>query len=333
MSNAEIVDLAEEAGLVYLDDATPGIRRVRRGRGFSYIGPDGDPVDEESRERARSLTIPPAWTDVWIASNPDSHLLATGFDKAGRKQYVYHPVWEELRDDLKFSRLADFGKKVGKLRRTLDRDLRRNGLPRRRVVALAVAVLDRTLIRVGNRRYANENDSYGLTTLTNDHVEISGHHIHFEFAGKGGAEHQLALRDRRLANLILKCQDLSGQTLFSYENGSGPAAVTSTDINDYLSLVTGSRFTAKDFRTWGASSAVAGQLAISPGDAMETEVLDAIDLAASKLGNTRAVCRSAYVHPEVIEAFSDGRLAEAWKKSRTGLWLDRQESALNRVLH
>jgi DNA topoisomerase I len=220
---------------------------------------------------------------------------------------------------------------VGSLRRTLDKDLRRPGLPRRRVIALAVAVLDRTLIRVGNRQYVNDNDSYGLTTLTNDHVEINGNHIYLEFSGKGGADNELAFRDRRLAGLILRCQELAGQTLFSYENGSGPAAVTSTDINKYLSLVTRSRFTAKDFRTWGATATVAGQLAVAEAGGGDPAVLAAIDHAAEKLGNTRAVCRASYVHPGVVEAYLDGTLTEAWRSSRSGKWLDRQESTLNRV--
>lgn len=332
MSNYELADLAEEAGLIYLDEGTPGISRVRRGSGFSYIDPAGHLVDEESRERARSLTIPPAWKEVWIASDATSHILATGTDNAGRKQYIYHPVWEDLRDEIKFERLVAFGRKVGKLRRTLDRDLRKPGLPRRKVIALAVAVLDRTLIRVGNRKYVNDNDSYGLTTLTSDHVEVSGQHVYFEFSGKGGAEHQLAFEDRRLASLIRKCQDLSGQSLFSYQNGTGPAAITSTDVNDYLSVVTTSHFTAKDFRTWGASATVTGHLAGSKGSDVDSEFLAAIDAAAEKLGNTRAVCRNSYVHPGLATAYTDGRLAEAWSVSRTGKWLDRQESTLNRIL-
>lgn len=332
MSTSELAEIAEDAGLIYLDDMTPGISRIRRGRGFSYEDPAGKLVDDATRDRAQSLSIPPAWKDVWIASDPRSHILATGIDNAGRKQYVYHPMWEDLRDEIKFGRLADFGQKIGQLRRTLDRDLRKPGLPRRRVIALAVAVLDRTLIRVGNRKYLNDNDSYGLTTLTPDHVEVSGRNVYLEFAGKGGAEHELAFEDRRLANLILKCQDLSGQTLFSYENGTGPAAITSTDVNDYVALVTRSRFTAKDFRTWGASATVAGRLALSDGQNPDSEILAAIDAAAEKLGNTRAVCRSSYVHPELEHAYIDGRLAEAWGATRTGKWLDRQESTLNRIL-
>ena len=332
MAPVELIDKAEAAGLVYLDDGTHGYRRVKRGTGFSYVDPSGDTVDGETRSRIKSLVIPPAWEDVWISTNPNSHILATGIDDAGRKQYIYHPVWEEVRDEIKFNRLVDFGLRVKRLRKTVDGDLRQPGLPRTKVIALAVSLLDRTLIRVGNRRYVNDNDSYGLTTLTGDHVEISGHRVHLEFAGKGGAEHQMAFRDRRLAALITSCQELSGQTLFSYENGNGLTAVTSTDVNDYLATAAKGRFTAKDFRTWGASTTVASYLAENGHDDHDTAILEAIDAAAEKLGNTRAVARSSYVHPAVPEAFVAGRLSDAWSRSRSGKWLARSESALNRIL-
>lgn len=327
----EMIELAEEAGLTYLDDGTPGYRRVRKGKGFSYVDDGNHAADEEARARIQALSIPPAWKDVWIATNPSSHVLATGTDDAGRKQYIYHPVWDELRDDIKFKRLIDFGRRVGDLRRKLDKDLRQGGLPRDKVVALAVTVLDRTLIRVGNRKYANANDSYGLTTLTGDHVEVDGHHVNLEFSGKGGADYTLAFQDRRLAGLISKCQNLSGQTLFSYQNGNGLSAVASTDINDYLAKATRSHFTAKDFRTWGASTTVAAHLAAGGDDASEKAVLEAIDVAAERLGNTRAVCRTSYVHPDIPDAFLDGRLQHVWRESRSGRWLDREESAVNKL--
>jgi DNA topoisomerase-1 len=328
----ELIDKAEESGLHYLDDGTPGISRIRRGNGFSYIHSSGKTADDQTRERIRGLAIPPAWTEVWISEDERSHILATGLDAAGRKQYIYHPVWEDLRDELKFDRMSDLGSKNGQLRKSVDRDLRLPGLPRSRVVALAVAILDRTLIRVGNRKYARDNDSYGLTTLTPDHVEVNGHQIQFEFTGKGGGDHELALRDRRLASLIAKCQDLGGQTLFSYQNGDGPASVSSTDINGYIALSTRSHFTAKDFRTWGASTTVLSELAGYRGDPDEASVLRAIDVAAERLGNTRAVCRSSYVHPMVVDSYLEGGLNAVWKSSRNGRWLDREESALRRVL-
>lgn len=328
----ELIDMAERAGLHYLDDAPPGLTRHRKGKGFSYLNRRGEIVDDETRMRIQQLSIPPAWREVWIAEDDQSHILATGFDNAGRKQYIYHPVWEDLRDDLKFGRMIDFGSKIGSLRQEIDRDLRQPGLPRSRVVALAVTILDRTLIRVGNRKYARENDSYGLTTLTQDHVEINGQYIQFEFTGKGGGDHELALKNRRLASLMTRCQELGGQTLFSYENGSGPSSISSTDINDYLAVRTRSPFTAKDFRTWGASATVLGALARDPADPTDSTVLAAIDAAAERLGNTRSVCRGSYLHPAVVESYQDGSLGDAWGASRNGQWLQREESALNRVL-
>lgn len=332
MAPTELIDRAEDAGLHHLDDGIPGISRTRKGTGFSYRRSNGKPIDDETRERIKGLSIPPAWKEVWIAEDFQSHNLAVGIDNAGRKQYIYHPVWEDLRDEIKFDRMSDLGSKLSRLRRSVDHELRRPGLSRTRVVALAVAILDRTLIRVGNRKYARENDSYGLTTLTSDHVAVSGNQIHFEFTGKGGGDYEFALHDRRLASLIAKCQDLGGQTLFSYQNGAGPASVSSTDINEYIAIATRSHFTAKDFRTWGASATVLGHLAGCRGEPDDGSVLQAIDFAAERLGNTRAVCRSSYVHPLVVDSYRDGSLDEVWRSSRNGRWLDREESALRRVL-
>lgn len=328
------VDLAEDAGLVYMTDEAPGYRRVGRGRGFSYLRPDGNTVSESERDRIGSLTIPPAWEQVWISPEPLAHILATGQDRAGRKQYIYHPVWEEVRDEVKFERTGHFGRHLGHLRKRVDRDLRRHGLDREKVVALAIAVLDRTLIRVGNRRYAEANDSYGLTTITDRHVEVNGHHVHIGFDGKGGAENEVAFEDRRLACLIARCQELKGQTLFSYEADGEITAIQSNDVNDYLTSNTGSRFTAKDMRTWGATTLVAGELAAEPDgeDKTDWRVRDAIEAASQVLGNTTAVCRNSYVHPEITDAFVDGRLHEAWRSSRRGKWISRPESTVNRLL-
>ncbi|HEY5890990.1 MAG TPA: DNA topoisomerase IB [Acidimicrobiia bacterium] len=328
----ELIDKAEDAGLHYLDDDTPGISRIRRGKAFSYQRPNGEPVDEETRERIKGLSIPPAWREVWISEDPRSHILATGIDNAERKQYIYHPVWEDLRDEIKFDRMSDLGSRLVRLRKSVDRDLRQPGLPRSRVVGLAVAILDRTLIRVGNRKYTRENDSYGLTTLTPEHVAVVGNQIHFEFTGKGGSDYELALHDRRLASLVAKCQDLGGQTLFSYDNGAGPASISSTDINDYIAISTRSHFTAKDFRTWGASATVLGCLARCKAGPDDGAVIQAIDVAAERLGNTRAVCRSSYVHPLVVDTYREGILGDIWNASRNGRWLDREESSLRRVL-
>lgn len=333
MATVDSWALASDAGLRYVDTGSPGYRRVRRGRGFSYLGEDGAPVNGSVRERIRALAIPPAWDDVWICRDPSGHILATGHDKAGRKQYIYHPCWEETRDEAKFDRLAPFGRGLTGLRKSIDADLRSHGLSRTKVVALAVAVLDRTLVRVGNRRYA-DNEAYGLTTLTCDHIQVDGLHVHLEFAGKGGADHLLVFKDRRLSGLIAKCEELSGQTLFSYQAEDGAvSSVTSNDVNDYLATVMRGPFTAKDFRTWGASSLVTGELASPSGpDDPDARLTAAIDMAAERLGNTRAVCRDSYVHPVVVEADADGRLAEAWKRSRGGKWANRSESTLRRLL-
>lgn len=314
---------------MYADESMRWRRRIARGRGFEYREPDGSPTSEGVKEWIVALAIPPAWKGVRIATREDSHILATGQDREGRKQYIYHPLWEEIRDEVKFARMWAFGWRIARLRKRVDSDLRRPGLPRDRVVALAVAVLDRSLIRIGNWRSATNGEAYGLTTLTTDHVEVSGSHVHFEFIGKGGAESHVLLEDRRLASLISRCEKVSGQTLFSYESDGTTASIGSDDVNAYLGQAMGGRFTAKDFRMWGATATVAGELAIANGssDAKET-LIRAVDAAAERLGNTREVCRSSYVHPTVIEAFHDERLAQAWKRSRSGQWLQRSESAV-----
>lgn len=325
------VDLAAEAGLNYVNDEASGYRRTRRGRGFSYQAEAGDSLSEEELERIKSLAIPPAWTDVWISVDPKGHIQATGYDNAGRKQYIYHPWWEEIRDEIKFERLGGFGQNLSNLRKTLHAELRRPGLAREKVVALAVAVLDRTLIRVGNRRYAEANDSYGLTTLTCDHVDVEGHHVHIDFDGKGGAGQEVAFKDRRLASLIGQCQALSAATLFSYEGPNGPMSITSADVNGYLAGTMKGPYTAKDFRAWGATTTVVQELS-QEDEPAEKRLLAAIDIAAERLGNTRAVCRNSYLHPAVPEAFLDGRLGDVWRRSRSGKWIDRAESAVNQLL-
>lgn len=321
--------VAEQAGLEYVFDDAPGLRRLLRGRGFTYVDAGGKPVNASTREWIRSLVIPPAWTDVWIAPVRNAHILATGYDQAGRKQYLYHPDWAEAANDLKFERMASFGRHLTRLRRRMDADLRRPGLDRQKVTALAVCILDQTLIRVGNRRYARENDSYGLTTLGSEHVEIAGSTVRFEFTGKGGADHDIALRDRRLAALVARCQDLSGDTLFSFETESGVHSLNPSDLNTYIGQQSRARFTAKDFRTWGASAVAVESLATANGNA---DLLAAIDAAAERLGNTRSVCRASYIHPAIPASFEDGRLQQVWSRCREGRWLNRSESALRQLL-
>ncbi len=314
--------------LVYVSDTDPGILRVRAGRGFRYRAETGREPSAADKRRAADLAIPPAWTDVWICRLPDGHIQATGRDDAGRKQYIYHPEWTRLRAEAKFDRLGAFGRRLPHLRRQVDTDLSLPGLPRRRVTALTVRLLDETLIRVGNDRYAESNGSYGLTTLGRRHVEVSGSRLHFSMTGKGGAEVDVSLRDRRLAALVLRCRDAGGRRLFTYEGDGTGGAVDSEDVNDYLREVAGETFSAKDFRTWGASAAVVR--ALGPGD--DVGWLAAVDQAADLLGNTRSVCRAAYVHPDLETAWEGGSLYRAWRSSRRSRWLTRAESALAKLL-
>lgn len=329
-------ELALSAQLRYVVDAEPGIKRIRRGSGFSYAPEVGDGrITEFDRKRIEALAIPPAWRHVWICSDPHGHLQVTGRDQADRKQYLYHKEWERVRDQAKFDRMSSFGRSLPHLRQQVEGDLRLRGMVRPRIVALTVAVLDQTLIRVGNDRYAVQNGSFGLTTLTADHVDIEQGVVRLNFVGKGGAEQEVALRNRGLASLVAQCEELNGQRLFSYRAGKDRmAAVTSDDINDYLRRVMGSEFTAKDFRTWGASTVAVEALGPLPSPSVDpdTDFLAAVDLAAEALGNTRAVCRQSYVHPHLAEAFAAGDLAEAWRTSRRSRWAARGERALLRVL-
>lgn len=314
--------VAEAAGLLYVSDARPGIRRVRRGRGFSYVKPDGTPVTGAARERIESLVIPPAWTDVWISTSPRGHIQATGRDARGRKQYRYHDRWREVRDANKFDRLTVFGVLLPNLRASIDTDLRRQGLPRERVLALVVRLLDETLIRVGNSEYAADNDTYGLTTLRRRHAKLRGNRIEFDFVGKGGIEHEVTVADPRLAKLVRRTSELGGQDLFSYEAEDGtPTTVTSSDVNDYLRTIAGVDVTAKDFRTWGGTVVVTETLAeLGPAETervAESNIVAAIDHAAGALRNTRTVCRNCYVHPAVIDSYREGSLADHWKRARS----------------
>lgn len=330
---SDLESVAEEAGLRYVSDSAPGLRRVRRGRGFSYVDPDGQAVTSPRvRDRVAALAIPPAWTDVWICRDPNGHLQATGRDARGRKQYRYHPRWRAVRDADKYDRLLDFGAHLEGLRRGIDEDSRRPVLDRDKVLALVLRLLDETLIRVGNQEYADDNDSFGLTTLRHEHVEVGSRRVRFEFVGKGGIEHEIRVDDPRLARAVRRCHELGGKSLFAYETEAGPVTVTSADVNERLrELVPGTEATAKDFRTWGATVRTLEHLAgVAPAEderGREAQVLDAIDEAAAALGNTRAVCRSCYVHPAVPAAHLDGTLPEHWRGSRATAWYRRGERA------
>jgi len=260
--------------------------------------------------------IPPAWTDVWICPDPRGHIQATGRDARGRKQYRYHPRWREVRDEDKYGRLADFGRALPAIRRRIDRDLRRRGLPREKVLAAVVKLLETTFIRVGNDEYARQNRSYGLTTMRDAHVRVAGSKVRFLFRGKSGVEHQLELDDRRLARIVKQCRDLPGQELFQYLDERGAVVdVGSEDVNAYLKEITGTEFTSKDFRTWAGTVLAARLLGQAEPQSSVTagkrEIARAIDEVAKRLGNTRAVCRKCYVHPAVIEAYLDGSITRA----------------------
>lgn len=309
-------EVAEVAGLNYVHDSAPGIRRVRAGKGFSYRSPSGSRItDAKTLARIRALVIPPAWTDVWICTDPDGHLQVTGRDARGRKQYRYHTRWRQVRDAMKFERLLDFGAVLPVVRARVDVDLSQPGLSPRRVVAAVVRLLDETQIRVGNEEYARDNESYGLTTLRNHHAKVGSDRIRFVFRGKSGKVIERTVSDRRLARLVRRCQELPGQVLFQYVGADGePHPVDSRDVNRYLQDVAGEAFTAKDFRTWAASVSVASSLrsqgAPTSRTASKREVVAAVKDAATELANTPTVCRASYVHPAVVDAYLEGELAK-----------------------
>ncbi len=310
-------EVARDAGLRYSSDDRAGIRRRRAGRGFTYLDAEGRRVtDPATLARIRALAIPPAWTDVWICPSPIGHVQATGRDARGRKQHRYHARWHEKRDESKFDRMIAFAGALGQIRERCDADLAKPGLPREKVLATVVRLLELTLIRVGNDEYARLNRSFGLTTLRDRHARISGSRVRFRFRGKGGREHEVGVRDRRLATVIRRCQELPGQELFQYVDEDGEVRdVTSDDVNDYLREIAGGDFTAKDFRTWaGTVLAYRALRALQPADtptAARKNVVAAIRETAGRLGNTPAVARRSYVHPAVLEAYMDGRVAGA----------------------
>jgi len=318
------VKSAKVLGLRYVTDCEPGIRRRRRGRGFAYVGPDGRPVrGREALERIRKLAIPPAWKDVWICASADGHLQAAGRDAKGRKQYRYHPDYRQFRNQTKFGRLAEFASALPLIRQRVQEDLALAGLPRNKVLATVVHLLETTFARVGNHEYARNNNSYGLTTLRDRHVEVDGGTLRFEFLGKSGLVHQLELNDPRLARIVKRCRDLPGYELFQYIDGDGRRCpISSSDVNSYLREITGRDFTAKDFRTWAGT--VSAALALresgpsgSPARAKKN-VAAAMKRVAARLGNRPATCRNYYVHPAVIEAYVNQGPVNAPEADRNG---------------
>ncbi|MBV8197356.1 MAG: DNA topoisomerase IB [Candidatus Eremiobacteraeota bacterium] len=298
---------AREVGLRYIDDRQPGITRRRQGRHFAYFYPNGNLL-RDSREigRIKALAIPPAYTHVWISPIANGHMQATGRDARGRKQYRYHKRWREVRDEAKYHRLVAFGRALPALRKTIAKDLRGPDLSRRKVLAAIVAIMDSTGARVGNEEYAQANGSYGVTTLRARHVRVNGSQVRIRFRGKTGREHAIALDDRRLARIIKRCRDLPGEELFTYVDEAGAiSAVTSDDVNAYLREIVGEDFSAKDFRTWIGTVQCVAALAEPAADQNDAKhkIVDALACVASRLGNTPAVCRKAYVHPAVLETY------------------------------
>ena len=331
---------AKGAGLRYVSDTQPGITRKRAGRGFSYADPDGKVVrDPETLKRIKSLVIPPAWTHVWICAKASGHIQATGRDEKGRKQYRYHPRWREVRDETKYERMIAFGQALPKIRKRVKHDLSLDSLPREKVLATIVSLLESTHIRVGNEEYARENHSFGLTTMRNRHLAVRGAELSFRFRGKSGKLHNISIEDRRLASIVRRIQSLPGQELFQYldENGDH-RAIDSAEVNDYLQEITGEDFTAKDFRTWAGTKLAAKMLqkfeAFDSEAQAKKNIVEAIENVSAHLGNTPSICRKCYVHPAIIDAYMDGTMASVYKQKVEHEWgkelagLEREEVAV-----
>jgi len=321
-STGEAIRSANAAGLRYIRDQGPGIVRKQRGKTLYYLRPNGAVIREETcLRRIRSLVIPPAWRDVWICIDPQGHLQATGRDARGRKQYRYHPQWNDVRNETKYDRMLTFGRLLPRIRRRVAADLRRSGLPRDKILATVVRLLEATLIRIGNEEYARTNESFGLTTLRDRHVKVKGSTLRFEFRGKSGIRHSMDITDRRLARIVKQSQDLPGYELFQYIDEAGECrSITSSDVNGYLQRIAGQEFTAKDFRTW-AGTVLAARALREYADHCESitkakrNVAAAIGAVAMQLGNTKAVCRKCYVHPEIVQAYLDGTLLNSLSRT------------------
>lgn len=338
----EPVAAARAASLRYVTDQQPGIRRRRAGKGFTYVGPEGRPLrDHDTLARIRALAIPPAWTDVWICATATGHLQATGRDARGRKQYRYHKRWRGVRDETKYGRMIPFGHALPRIRQRVAADLERPGLPREKVLATVVRLLETTYVRVGNDEYARSNHSYGLTTLRTRHVEVRGGSVQLRFRGKSGALHHISVTDRRLAALVRRLRDLPGQELFQYLDEEGRRQpIDSADVNAYLREIAGEDFTAKDFRTWAGTVLAARELAQAldrngDGRARST-IVRVVESVAQALGNTPAVCRKSYIHPLVLQAYGEPALRARWAAAARGRngngSLRQEERALLRFL-
>lgn len=332
------IESAKEAGLKYVTDSEPGIRRKKRGKGFSYQDDSKGRVNKETMNRILELVIPPAWQDVWICRSANGHLQVTGFDARKRKQYRYHEKWNELRNLTKFDRMLAFSKKIPKLKKTIEADINLPGLPQNKVVAAVIKTMLITQSRVGNSTYKLENETYGLTTIHNEHAEVHGSKIHLSFKGKSGVEHDITFSDPKISKIIKRCQELPGEELFCYLNEEGEEVdINSHHVNEYLKTVTGEDFTAKDIRTWGGTCKAIEHLAhIIPEDLTEREwksrhVL-VVKETASHLRNTVAVCRKYYIHPMILESDRSGKLHELWKSCRKCSNYEREERVLIKLL-
>jgi DNA topoisomerase I len=314
------VESAKAAGLRYVTEGNAGIRRRRVGKSFTYLDGAGASIrDPETLRRIRALAIPPAWTEVWICPFPHGHIQAVGRDAKGRKQYRYHARWRQVRDETKYNRMLAFAAALPDIRRRVEEDLQRPRLPREKVLATVVRLLETTLIRVGNEEYARDNGSFGLTTMRSRHVDVSGATLRFQFRGKGGKEHTVDVKDPRLARVVKRCQDLPGHELFQYiDEDGGRQTIDSADVNGYLREIAGEEFTAKDFRTWAGT--VLAALALREVTAFRSvthakrNITRAIESVARQLGNTPTICRNCYVHPAVIDAYLDGVTVSALKR-------------------
>ncbi len=339
---AEPEAAAIAASLRHVSDDAPGIRRRRAGPAFSYVALDGSPIrDKATLARIRALAIPPAWREVWICPIAHGHLQATGRDARGRKQYRYHADWNAVRAATKYERSVEFGRALPAIRARVAADLAKTALPKEKVLAVVVTLLEATLIRVGNEEYSRDNKSFGLTTLQDRHVEIAGAKVRFRFRGKSGKTHEIELADRRLSRLVARCRDLPGQDLFQYVGDNGePHAINSSDVNEYIREISGQDFTAKDFRTWGGSLLAARELLESrPVDddlAPKAALVAAVANVAARLGNTPAVCRKCYIHPAVLSAYEERKMYDRWcaerESAKPSEGFDRDEAALLRFL-
>jgi DNA topoisomerase-1 len=316
---------ARSAGLRYVSDDSPGITRKKAGASFQYFDRRGRRIrNVDTLTRIRNLAIPPAYSDVWISANPHGHIQAVGRDVRGRKQYRYHARWREVRDEAKYEHMVSFARALPKIRQITRRQLRLEGLPREKILAAVVQIMEKTLIRVGNDEYANHNHSYGLTTLQDRHAKVARGKVQFTFRGKSGKDHEIDLADPTLAAIVKKSQDLPGQELFQYRDADGKVRdIGSSDVNDYLREITGSDFTAKDFRTWAGTVLAAKALQELDGFRSQKEakrnLTKAVERVAERLGNTIAVCRKCYIHPEILNAYLDGTLQKNLIKRAAGM--------------